>query len=111
MRTTFICGFPGETQEQFEKLENFIKEVKFDYAGFFAYSREEGTPADKLGGHLDEKVKEERARKLRSVQEKSSGITIKNLSEKQSRSSMTTSIMTNKCLSADANLKLRTSTT
>lgn len=70
VRTTFICGFPGETQEQFEKLENFIKEVKFDYAGFFAYSREEGTPADKLGGHLDEKVKEERARKLRSVQEK-----------------------------------------
>ena len=70
VRTTFICGFPGETQEQFEKLESFIKEVKFDYAGFFAYSREEGTPADKLGGHLDEKVKEERARKLRSVQEK-----------------------------------------
>lgn len=70
VRTTFICGFPGETQEQFEKLENFIKEVKFDYAGFFAYSREEGTPADKLGGHLDEKVKEERARKLRSIQEK-----------------------------------------
>lgn len=70
VRTTFICGFPGETQEQFEKLENFIKEVKFDYAGFFAYSREEGTPADKFGGHLDEKVKEERARKLRSVQEK-----------------------------------------
>ncbi len=70
VRTTFICGFPGETQEQFEKLEKFVKEVKFDYAGFFAYSREEGTPADKLGGHLDEKVKEERARKLRSVQEK-----------------------------------------
>lgn len=70
VRTTFICGFPGETQAQFEKLEKFVKEVKFDYAGFFAYSREEGTPADKLGGHLDEKVKEERARKLRSIQEK-----------------------------------------
>ena len=70
VRTTFICGFPGETQEQFEKLEKFVKEVKFDYAGFFAYSREEGTPADKLGGHLNESVKEERANKLRAIQEK-----------------------------------------
>lgn len=70
VRTTFICGFPGETQEQFEKLESFVKEAKFDYAGFFAYSREEGTPADKLDGHIAENVKEARARKLRSVQEK-----------------------------------------
>lgn len=70
VRTTFICGFPGETQEQFEKLEKFVKEVKFDYAGFFAYSREEVTPADKLDGHLDESVKEERANKLRAIQEK-----------------------------------------
>ena len=70
VRTTFICGFPGETQEQFEKLEKFVKEVKFDYAGFFAYSREEGTSADKLDGHLDESVKEERANKLRAIQEK-----------------------------------------
>ncbi len=70
VRTTFICGFPGETQEQFEKLEKFVKEVKFDYAGFFAYSREEGTPADKLDGHLDESVKEDRANKLRAIQEK-----------------------------------------
>lgn len=70
VRTTFICGFPGETQGQFEKLEKFVKEVKFDYAGFFAYSREEGTPADKLDGHLDESVKEGRANKLRAIQEK-----------------------------------------
>ena len=70
VRTTFICGFPGETQEQFEKLEKFVKEVKFDYAGFFAYSREEGTPADKLDGHLDESVREKRANKLRAIQEK-----------------------------------------
>lgn len=70
VRTTFICGFPGETQRQFEKPEKFVKEVKFDYAGFFAYSREEGTPADKLDGHLDESVKEGRANKLRAIQEK-----------------------------------------
>ncbi len=70
VRTTFICGFPGESQAQFEKLESFIKEVKFDYAGFFAYSREEGTPADRLGGHLDEKVKEDRANRLAAIQQK-----------------------------------------
>lgn len=70
VRTTFICGFPGETQEQFEKLEKFVKEVKFDYAGFFAYSREDGTPADKLDGHIDESVKEARAKKLAAVQER-----------------------------------------
>lgn len=70
VRTTFICGFPGETQEQFEKLEKFVKDVKFDYAGFFAYSREEGTPAYKLDGHLDESEKERRANKLRAIQEK-----------------------------------------
>lgn len=70
VRTTFICGFPGETQAQFEKLESFIKEVKFDYAGFFAYSREEGTPADRLDGHLDEKIKEDRANRLAAIQQK-----------------------------------------
>ncbi len=68
IRTTFICGFPGETTEQFEKLKSFVQEIKFDYAGFFAYSREEGTPADKLDGHLPEDIKESRAEELRALQ-------------------------------------------
>ncbi len=68
IRTTFICGFPGETLEQFEKLKDFVKETKFDYAGFFAYSREEGTPADRLDGHLDEAVKQARADELGAIQ-------------------------------------------
>lgn len=68
IRTTFICGFPGETSEQFEKLKEFVKETKFDYAGFFAYSREEGTPADRLDGHLDDAVKQARADELGAIQ-------------------------------------------
>ncbi len=70
IRTTFICGFPGETEAQFEKLKTFVEETKFDYAGFFAYSREEGTPADRLDGHLDEEVKKARADELCAIQAK-----------------------------------------
>ncbi len=68
IRTTFICGFPGETEAQFEKLKAFVEETEFDYAGFFAYSREEGTPADRLDGHLDEEVKQARADELCAIQ-------------------------------------------
>lgn len=68
IRTTFICGFPGESETQFEKLKAFVKETQFDYAGFFAYSREEGTPADRLDGHLDEQVKQARADELCAIQ-------------------------------------------
>lgn len=68
VRTTFICGFPGESNEQFEKLKAFVKEVEFDYAGFFAYSREEGTPADRLDGHLPEEIKAQRANELCAIQ-------------------------------------------
>ena len=70
LRTTFICGFPGETKEQFAKLKDFVKEAKFDFAGFFAYSREEGTPADKLDGHLEDSVKQKRADELSALQTK-----------------------------------------
>ncbi len=68
IRTTFICGFPGESEAQFEKLKDFVKETEFDYAGFFAYSREEGTPADRIDGHLDEEVKQARADELCALQ-------------------------------------------
>lgn len=70
VRTTFICGFPGETKEQFDKLKEFVKSAEFDFAGFFAYSREEGTPADRLDGHLPERTREKRAEELKKLQEK-----------------------------------------
>ena len=68
LRSSFICGFPGESEEAHEKLVEFIHEGNIDYAGFFAYSREEGTPADRLTDHLDEEIKVERAERLRAIQ-------------------------------------------
>lgn len=61
LRTTFITGFPGETEEQFTELCEFINEVQFDRLGCFAYSPEDGTPAAKLDGQLDDEVKNKRA--------------------------------------------------
>ncbi len=68
VRSTFILGFPGESEEDFEKLKAFIEGGNIDYAGFFAYSREEGTAADRLDGHLPERVKAARVRALERVQ-------------------------------------------
>ncbi|MBQ9107522.1 MAG: 30S ribosomal protein S12 methylthiotransferase RimO [Clostridia bacterium] len=68
LRSSFICGFPGESEDAHEKLVEFIREGNIDYAGFFAYSREEGTPADRLSDHLDDEIKVERAERLRAIQ-------------------------------------------
>ena len=70
IRSTFIAGFPGETEEQFENLLEFIKEAKLTNAGFFAYSREEGTAAYRLPDQIDEKVKQSRVKKLYAAQKK-----------------------------------------
>ncbi|MCD7784493.1 MAG: 30S ribosomal protein S12 methylthiotransferase RimO [Oscillospiraceae bacterium] len=61
IRTTILTGFPGETEEEFENLCEFVKEMRFDRLGCFAYSQEEGTPAAKLDGQLDEDEKNRRA--------------------------------------------------
>ncbi len=68
LRSSFICGFPGESEDAHNKLVEFISEGNIDYAGFFAYSREEGTAADRLADHLDEEVKIERANRLKDIQ-------------------------------------------
>lgn len=68
IRSTFIAGFPGEDQTAFYNLIEFLKNAKLDGAGFFAYSREEDTPAFKLDGQLNKRTKNSRARKLYSVQ-------------------------------------------
>lgn len=77
IRSTFIAGFPGETEEQFENLVGFLEKAKLNNAGFFAYSREEGTPAYKLEGQLSEKTKNERVKKLYAVQKKISAEILK----------------------------------
>ena len=60
LRTTLITGFPGETEEAFETLCDFVKKARFDRLGCFAYSAEEGTPAAALPNQIDEDVKRER---------------------------------------------------
>ena len=68
-RSTFIVGFPGETEEQFNELIDFIKEARFERAGVFAYSAEEGTPAYELEDDVPEEVKKARVDKFMDVQQ------------------------------------------
>jgi ribosomal protein S12 methylthiotransferase len=69
MRTTMITGFPGETDEQFEELEDFVSQMKFERLGVFTYSIEHDTPAAKLPDHLPERVKNERRKRLMAIQQ------------------------------------------
>jgi ribosomal protein S12 methylthiotransferase len=68
IRTTFIVGFPGESEADFEELCAFVKERRFDRAGVFPYSREEDTPAYDFPDQIDEQVKQDRMDLLMRVQ-------------------------------------------
>ena len=68
IRSTFITGFPTETDEEHKRLVNFIKEYELDFAGFFAYSKEEGTAASRIKEQIPEEVKAERLLELESAQ-------------------------------------------
>lgn len=70
LRTTFITGFPGETDAEFEELRRFVEEFRFERVGVFPYSREPGTPAEKLDGHLPEDVKQARVAAIMEVQQR-----------------------------------------
>lgn len=78
IRTTMMVGFPGETEEDFNELYEFVKEAKFDKMGAFAYSKEEGTPAEKLDGHLHHMTKKSRYNKIMNLQQSISGQSLKN---------------------------------
>ena len=69
LRTSLIVGFPGETQEQFEELADFVKEVRFDKLGVFAYSKEEGTGAARMKGQILKFVKNKRRNKIMEIQQ------------------------------------------
>ena len=79
LRTTLIVGFPGETEEDFEKLYNFVKETKFDKLGAFMYSKEDGTPAARLKDQTHPSTKKKRYNKIMKLQKE---ISEKNLSLK-----------------------------
>jgi len=70
LRSTFIVGFPGETEEQFAELLDFVAETRFDHVAGFVYSPEENTSAYDLDGEVDEAVKEERYSRLTQLQER-----------------------------------------
>ena len=69
IRTSIITGFPGETEEQFDELYEFVKDIRFDRMGVFAYSQEEGTPAADFEDQIDDAVKQERLDKLMTLQQ------------------------------------------
>lgn len=70
LRTSFIVGFPGETNNDFQELLDFMAEVKFDRVGVFTYSREEGTTAAEMPGQVPDEVKKERYNKAMALQQK-----------------------------------------
>jgi ribosomal protein S12 methylthiotransferase len=69
MRTTFVVGFPGETDAQFAELKQFVEEAQFERMGVFPYSLEPDTPAAKLDGHLPEEVKNARRDEMMALQQ------------------------------------------
>lgn len=69
LRTTLIVGYPGETEDHFQSLKNFIEEIKFDRLGIFTYSEEEGTAAAGLEDNVPREVKDERKNSLQDLQQ------------------------------------------
>ena len=70
LRTTLIVGFPGESKEDFEDLKDFVKEVKFDHLGVFAFSNEEDTEAYSMDNQVDEKVAKAREKEIMQIQKR-----------------------------------------
>ncbi len=69
IRTTFIVGYPAETEEHFEHLKNFIKDMKFDRVGVFEYSREKGTPSYDIKPRVPKKIAHRRYKELMEIQQ------------------------------------------
>jgi ribosomal protein S12 methylthiotransferase len=68
LRTTFIVGFPGETDEDFNALKRFVEEMRFERLGVFTYSKEEGTPAYRMKGNVQKRIKERRRDEIMRIQ-------------------------------------------
>lgn len=77
IRTTVMVGFPGETKENFEELYEFVKWAKFDRLGAFTYSKEDGTPAEKLDNQIHPMTKKSRYNKIMSLQQQISDENLK----------------------------------
>jgi ribosomal protein S12 methylthiotransferase len=69
LRTTFIVGYPGETEQEFQALLDFVKEIRFDHAGAFTFSFEPGTSSEPLGDPIPAELKQERLERLMLLQQ------------------------------------------
>ena len=69
LRTTLITGFPGETEEDFEQLKEFVEKMQFDRLGVFTYSREEDTPAAEMVEQIEEEIKASRRDEIMQIQQ------------------------------------------
>ncbi|KEH97897.1 30S ribosomal protein S12 methylthiotransferase RimO [Clostridium massiliodielmoense] len=78
LRTSIIVGFPGETEEEFNELEEFIKDIEFNNLGVFKYSQEEDTAAARMKDQINEKIKDKRLETIMSIQQKVSSKINKN---------------------------------
>lgn len=85
LRSTFIAGFPGETEEDFDRLNDFLRGAELDNCGFFAYSREDGTPAASFDGQILQSVKTKRVKGLYRTQREISKRKLKNFKGKTVR--------------------------
>lgn len=83
LRTTLIVGFPGETEENFNELCEFVETSKFERLGAFAYSAEDGTPAAKFDDQIDEEIKIARRDKIMEIQQKVSANNLKKMINKE----------------------------
>jgi ribosomal protein S12 methylthiotransferase len=68
IRTSVMVGFPGETEEEFQELKDFVREMRFRHLGCFTYSQEEGTVAGRMPDQIDEETKQRRQREIMEVQ-------------------------------------------
>ncbi|MBU7005265.1 30S ribosomal protein S12 methylthiotransferase RimO [Phosphitispora fastidiosa] len=69
LRTSLIVGFPGETEQEYQTLADFVKKVRFDHLGVFVFSPEDGTPAAEMPGQVSEEIKEYRKDRLMKIQQ------------------------------------------
>jgi ribosomal protein S12 methylthiotransferase len=79
LRTTFIVGFPGESEKHFQQLLNFVKEIEFNHVATFVFSPEPGTPAAEMPDQIDKELAQQRYERLMETQKK---IVSKHLSQK-----------------------------
>jgi ribosomal protein S12 methylthiotransferase len=83
IRTTFIVGFPGETEDDFEKISEFLDKFKPDFAGFFPFYKEDGVPASNFPNQIPKSIKRSRISKLQKLQKKITSSKIKSLKKEE----------------------------